>query len=50
VRKAAEAIVAEVRGKLPEGLGQEPEADLTTLLDEARLLVLDRTTSPSSGA
>jgi len=49
VRKAAEAIVAEVKGKLPEGLGQEADAELSTLLEEAQWLVLGRTTSPSSG-
>lgn len=49
VRKAAEGIVSEIRGKLPEGLGQEADAELSTLLEEAQWLVLGRTTSPSSG-
>lgn len=51
VLKAAEAIVAEVRGKLPDGLGQEDtseDAGLVALLDEARVLVLGRTSSMAS--
>ena len=44
VMRNAQAIIAEVRGKLPEGLGQSvaAEADLPALLEEARLLILGR--------
>ena len=52
VLKAAEEIVSEVRGKLPEGLAQAAAADgdLATLLEEARLLVLGRAASTTIGA
>jgi DNA repair protein SbcD/Mre11 len=51
VLKAAEEIVAEVRGKLPEGLAQAAavDGDLATLLEEARLLVLGRAASNTMG-
>ena len=52
VLKEAAALVADVRGKLPEGLAQMAEADgdLATLLEEARFLVLGRTAATTGGA
>ena len=48
VVKAAGAIMAEIKAKLPGGLGQEDalgQPDLAVLLDEARALILGRSST-----